>query len=138
MNTLMQDIRYGFRMLFKKPVFTGVAVLALALGVGANTAIFSVVNAVLLRPLPYAEPDRLVIMWEKGPTQDTSVSYPNFLDWRAQNQAFEQITGFRRESFNLVGAGEPERLAGRMVSARFFQTFGVPIFKGRDFPAEED
>jgi putative ABC transport system permease protein len=139
METLWQDIRYGFRMLFKKPGFTVVAVLALALGIGANTAIFSVVNAVLLRPLPYADPDRLVIMWEKAATQDTSVSYPNFLDWRAQNQAFEQIAAFRRSSFNLVGAGgEPERLAGRMVSASFFQTFGVPVLKGRDFPPEED
>ena len=138
MGTLMQDIRYGFRMLVKKPGFTVVAVLALALGVGANTAIFSVVNAVLLRPLPYAEPDRLVIMWERGATQDTSVAYPNYLDWRAQNQAFEQITAFRRSSFNLVGAGEPERLAGRMVTANFFQTLGVRLLKGRDFSPEED
>ena len=138
LGTLMQDIRYGFRMLVKKPGFTFVAVVALALGVGANTAIFSVVNAVLLRPLPYAEPDRLVIMWEKGATQDTSVAYPNYLDWRAQNQAFEQITAFRRSSFNLVGAGEPERLAGRMVTANFFQTLGVRLLKGRDFSPEED
>ena len=139
LGTLMQDIRYGFRMLVKKPGFTVVAVLALALGVGANTAIFSVVNAVLLRPLPYAEPDRLVIMWEKGATQDTSVAYPNYLDWRAQNQAFEQITAFRRSSFNLVGAGgEPERLAGRMVTANFFQTLGVRLLKGRDFSPDED
>ena len=137
-ETIWQDIRYGFRMLFKKPGFTVVAVLALGLGIGANTAIFSVVNAVLLRPLPYAEPDRLVILWEKGATQDTSVSYPNFLDWRAQNQVFEQITAFRRDSFNLIGAGEPERLAGRMVSASFFKTFGAHSLKGSDFPAEED
>jgi putative ABC transport system permease protein len=138
-ETLWQDVRYGFRMLWKSPGFTVVAVLALALGVGANTAIFSVVNAVLLRPLPYAEPERLVILWEKGATQDTSVSYPNFLDWRAQTQAFEQLAAFRRESFNLVGAGgEPERLAGRMVSASFFSTLGIRPFKGRDFPPEED
>src|SRR4051812_20763137 len=113
MDTLWQDLRYSFRMLWKSPGFTVIAILALALGIGANTAIFSVVNAVLLKPLPYKDPNRLAILWEKAATQDTSVSYPNFQDWREQNQSFEEITAFRRDSFNLIGAGEPERLAGR-------------------------
>lgn len=138
MGTLLQDFRYGLRMLVKSPGFTAVAVIALALGIGANTAIFSVVNAVLLRPLPYTDPSRLVIMWEKAATQDTSVSYPNFLDWREQNQSFQEITASRRDSFNLIGTGEPERLAGRLVSANFFHTFGAQLFRGTDFPVAED
>jgi putative ABC transport system permease protein len=138
MDTLWQDLRYSFRMLLKSPGFTAVAILALALGIGANTAIFSVVNAVLLRPLPYKDPNRLTILWEKAATQDTSVSYPNFQDWRDQNQSFEEIAAFRRASFNLTGAGEPERLAARMASASFFSMLGSKPFRGTDFPASED
>jgi putative ABC transport system permease protein len=138
MGTIWQDMRYALRMLLKSPGFTFVAVLALALGIGANSAIFSVVNAVLLRPLPFTEPDRLVILWEKTQTQDTSVSYPNFIDWRDQNTVFERITAFRRDSFNLPGAGEPERLAGRLVSGNFFETLGVQPFVGRGFVEQDD
>ena len=138
MGTLFQDLRYGLRMLIKSPGFTAVAVLALALGIGANSAIFSVVNAVLLRPLPYTDPDRLVILWEKAQMMDTSVAYPNFVDWQAQNQVFEQIAAYRRDSFNLTGAGEPERLSGRMMSASFFSTLGVKPLRGRDFTTEDD
>ncbi|HKS27516.1 MAG TPA: ABC transporter permease [Pyrinomonadaceae bacterium] len=138
METLWQDLRYSLRMLLKSPGFTLVAILALALGIGANTAIFSVVNAVLLRPLPYKDPDRLVIFWEKSATQDTSISYLNYQDWRDQNQSFEQMTAFRRDSFNMTGAGDPERLAGRMASASFFSTLGAKLFRGSDFPASED
>ncbi|HYO98620.1 MAG TPA: ABC transporter permease [Pyrinomonadaceae bacterium] len=138
MGTILQDLRYGFRMLLKSPAYTFVAVLALALGIGANSAIFSVVNAVLLRPLPFTEPERLVILWEKSETQDTSVAYPNFLDWRDENKTFEQITAYRRDSFNLTGAGEPERLAGRLVTGNFFATLGVRPFAGRDFVAGDD
>jgi putative ABC transport system permease protein len=138
MGTILQDLRYGFRMLLKSPGFTFVAVLALALGIGANSAIFSVVNAVLLRPLPFKEPSRLVILWEKNETQDSSVAYPNFLDWRDASKAFEQMTAYRRDSFNLTGAGEPERLAGRLVTGNFFSTLGVQPFAGRDFVAEDD
>ncbi|HLL70265.1 MAG TPA: ABC transporter permease [Pyrinomonadaceae bacterium] len=138
MGTILQDLRYGFRMLMKSPGFTFVAVVALALGIGANSAIFSVVNAVLLRPLPFKEPERLVILWEKSETQDTSVAYPNFLDWRDENKTFEQITAYRRDSFNLTGAGEPERLAGRLVTGNFFQTLGVQPSAGRDFVAQDD
>ncbi|HJR05986.1 MAG TPA: ABC transporter permease [Pyrinomonadaceae bacterium] len=138
MGTILQDLRYGFRMLLKSPGFTFVAVLALALGIGANSAIFSVVNAVLLRPLPFKEPERLVMLWERNETQDTSVAYPNFLDWRDESKAFEQMTAYRRDSFNLTGAGEPERLAGRLVTGNFFATLGVQPFAGRDFVAEDD
>src|SRR5215210_2040962 len=138
MNTYMKDLRYGLRMMLRNPGFTVVAVFVLALGIGANSVIFSVVNAVLLRPLPYADPDRLVIMWEKSATQDTSVSYPNFIDWRDQNQVFKHVAAFRRDSFNLIGAGEPERLSGRMISSSFFSTLGVKPMRGRDFAAEED
>ncbi|OLE54883.1 MAG: hypothetical protein AUG51_05970 [Acidobacteria bacterium 13_1_20CM_3_53_8] len=138
MGIFLQDLRYGLRMLVKSPGFTVVAVIALALGIGANTAIFSVVNAVLLRPLPYKEPNSLVILWDTTPKQDTSVSYPNFEDLRDQNRTFEQLAAFRRDSFNLTGVGEPERLSGRMVSGNFFQMLGARPLKGRDFTAEDD
>jgi putative ABC transport system permease protein len=138
MNDLLRDLRYGARMLWKKPGFTAVAIVTLALGIGANTALFSVVNAVLLRPLPYREPDRLVILWEQAATMQTSLAYLNFTDLRARNSVFETLTGFRRDSFNLTGAGDAERLNGRMVSAEFFATFGKPPARGRDFTAADD
>ncbi len=138
METLLQDLRFSGRMMLRSRAFTLVAIFALALGIGANSAIFSVVNAVLLRPLAYEEPDRLMILWEKARTQDTSVAYLNFVDWRDQNQSFSDLVAFRRESFNLTEAGEPERLSGRMVSAAFFRTFGASPAMGRDFLEEED
>jgi putative ABC transport system permease protein len=137
---LWNDLRYGARMLLKQPGFTLIAVLTLALGIGANTAIFSVVNAVLLRPFPYHAPERLVILLERGSTgTGFSPSYPNFVDWRAQNTVFEAISAVQqKESFNFTGAGEPERLSGRRVSAEFLATLGVKPVVGRDFRAEED
>ncbi len=138
METLWQDIKYGVRKLAKSPGFTVVALIALALGIGANTAIFSVVNAVLLRPLPYAQPERLVIFWETTPRMDTSVAYPNFVDIQSQATAFERMGASRRESFNMTGEGEAERLSGRMISANFFSTFGVPVHRGRDFTPDDD
>jgi putative ABC transport system permease protein len=138
MGTIWQDVSYALRMLLKNPSFTFVAVLALALGIGANSAIFSVINAVLLRPLPFKEPERLVILWEKTQTQDSSVAYPNFLDWREANTVFEQVTAYRRDSFNLTGAGEPERLAGSLVSGNFFETLGVQPLAGRNFVEQDD
>lgn len=139
-ETLWQDLRYGARMLVKAPVFTLIAVITLALGIGANTAIFSVVNAVLLRPFPYENPERLLILQESvsgGPGFPSS--YPNFADWRAQNKVCSSMAAVRtNESFNFAGAGEPERLQGRVVSAGFFSTLGVEPLLGRDFLAEED
>jgi len=138
---LWQDFRFGARMLVKQPGFTLIAVLTLALGIGANTAIFSIVNAVLLRPLAYQEPARLVIVQERGEGGGTgfSPSYPNFVDWRAQQTAFASIAAVRgNESFNFTGTGEPERLQGRLVSAEFLATLGIKPLVGRDFLAEED
>src|SRR5437016_1941701 len=136
----MNDLKFAFRQLLKNPGFTAIAVLTLALGIGANTAIFSIVNAVLLRPFPYQAPERLVIVQERvSAGGGFSPSYPNFVDWRAQNTTFDSIVAVRQnESFNLTGAGEPERLQGRLVSAEFFSTLGIKPLVGRDFLMEED
>src|SRR5256714_14199579 len=111
MESLLQDIRYGVRMLLKRPGFTVVAVLALALGIGANTVIFSVVNAILLNPLPYPHPDRLVMVWldnkRLGMDQDWH-PYANYADYRDQNTVFEKLAAFNDRRFNLTGVGEPE------------------------------
>ena len=118
MNTFWQDIRYGARMLIKNPGVTIIVIIALALGIGANTAIFSVVNAVLLRPLPYQESERLVFLNEKSPILDEmSISYPNFLDWREHNQSFEKIGVYNRGSYNLTGTGDAERIITTQMSA---------------------
>jgi predicted permease len=139
METLIQDIRYGARMLVKSRSLSAVAIIALMLGIGANTAIFSVVNAVLLRPLPYPRPERLVRIYEKSPQFDAqSISYPNFLDWRERNQSFEQIAAFRFEGVNLTGGDLPERIQGRLVSANFFSILGARPVLGRPFLPEED
>ncbi len=139
MRNFIQDVRYGIRMLLKSPGFTIVTILALALGIGANTAIFSVVNAVLLRPLPYSTAERLVILSEyTEQVQNMSVSYPNFTDWREQNQVFEQMAAFRGQGFTLTGAGEPERLTGNEVSANFFSVLGTTPHMGRSFAPDED
>src|SRR5437867_8825403 len=132
METLFQDLRYGFRMLLKRPGFTAVAVLALALGIGANSAIFSVVNTILLRPLPYQKPDQLVWVWDVQTQIDkTPASYPEYLDWRDQSRAFEQLSAFYRTNLNLTGAGEPERIQSARVSANFFTLLGVNPILGR-------
>ncbi|HKE58033.1 MAG TPA: ABC transporter permease, partial [Pyrinomonadaceae bacterium] len=137
LETLWQDLRYSGRLLFKHPGFTLVALLTLTLGIGANTAIFSIVNAVLLRPFPYQAPERLVIVGEGGP--GGTVSYPNFADWRDDRTLFEAASAVRpNESFNFAGAGEPERLQGRLVSQGFLTLLGVKPILGRDFLAEDD
>ncbi|HEY6186737.1 MAG TPA: ABC transporter permease [Pyrinomonadaceae bacterium] len=139
MATLWQDLRYGFRMLLKSPGFTAVTILALALGIGANSAIFSVVNAVLLKPLPFSTAERLVFISEwSQQVQNMSVSYPNFTDWRDQNRSFEQLAAFRGAGLILTGAGEPERLDGREVSASFFPVLGTNPALGRNFAPAED
>ena len=139
MNTLWQDIRFALRMLWKNWSMTAIVIVVLALGIGANTAIFSVINAVLLRPLPYADPDRLVRLSEDSPqVPQMSISYPNFLDWREQNRVFSGLAAVQFRSLNLTGANEPERLAGRAVSANFFDVLGVRPALGRGFAADED
>jgi putative ABC transport system permease protein len=139
MHTLWQDIRFAVRMLAKNWSVTAIIIIVLALGIGANTAIFSVVNAALLRPLPYAEPDRLVRLSEDSPqVPQMSISYPNFLDWREQNKVFSGIAALQFRSLNLTGKDEPERLAGRAVSAELFDVLGVKLAQGRSFVPDED
>ena len=139
MGSLLQDLRYGLRMLAKNPGFTTVAVLTLALGIGANTAVFSVVNGVLLRPLSYPEPDRLMMIHETSPQFDQmSVTYPNFQDWQRENRSFESIGAYRNDDFNFTGSGEAERVQGEMVSAEFFPVLGVKAEFGRAFSVQED
>src|SRR6266851_2020301 len=139
MHTLWQDIRFAVRMLLKNWSFIAIIVVVLALGIGANTAIFSVVNAALLRPLPYADPDRLVRLTEDSPNvPQMSISYPNFLDWREQNKVFSGIAAMQFRSLNLTGKDEPERLAGRAVSAELSDVLGIKPALGRSFSPEED
>src|SRR5712691_1060765 len=139
MHTLWQDIRFALRMLLKNWSVSAIIVVVLALGIGANTAIFSVVNAALLRPLPYADPDKLVRLTEDSPdVPQMSISYPNFLDWREQNKVFSGIAAMQFRSLNLTGTDEPERLAGRGVSAEFFDVLGIRPALGRSFASEED
>jgi putative ABC transport system permease protein len=126
-------------MALREPGFTALIVLVLALGIGANTAMFSVVDAVLLRPLPYKDSDRLVALWEKSnKMEEVSVAYPNFLDWQEQNRVIEQMAAFKRDNFNYTPGGDPERVPGSLVSADFFATLGVnPVF-GRAFTRDDD
>ncbi|HEY1264867.1 MAG TPA: ABC transporter permease, partial [Terriglobales bacterium] len=139
METLLQDVRYGIRMLRKSRAFTAVAVITLALGIGANTALFSVVNGVLLNPLPYPEADQLVSLYQKTSTfEQASIPYMNFLDWRKDNRTFASMATFRGDDFNLTGAGTAERLHGHMISAGYFAVLGVNPMAGREFRAEED
>src|ERR1044071_7633357 len=138
-STLWQDIRYGARMLLKNPGVTLIVIVALALGIGANSAIFSVVNAVLLRPLPYDHAEQLVFLNEKSPVLDEmSISYPNFTDWRAHNQTFEKMGVYNRGSYNLTGAGEAERIITAQMSADLFSVLRVNALYGRVFTNEED
>jgi predicted permease len=139
MQSLLQDLRYGLRMLAKSPSFTAIAILTLALGIGANTALFSVVNGVLLNALPFPAPDGLVALFtNKIHFERASISYPNFLDWQRENHTFASMAAFRPDDFNLTGAGEAEHLHGEMVSADFFSTLGVKPAVGRSFTPEED
>jgi putative ABC transport system permease protein len=138
---LWQDLRYGARMLLKQPGFTLIAMLTLALGIGANTAIFSVVNAVLLRPLPFWEAGQLMMLGTVDTREGdalSAVSYPNFVDWRAQSGSFERLAAFRSRSFTLTGGGEPLRLNGAVASAELFTLLEVAPTLGRSFRAEED
>ncbi|AGY60600.1 ABC transporter permease [Gloeobacter kilaueensis] len=141
LQVLQQDLRYGWRMLIKNPGFTAVAVLTLALGIGANTAIFSVVNAVLLRTLPYPEPEQLVQVFESQLQQGLekgAVSPPNYLDWRQQNRVFTNIAVYNTDQFSFKSGSQPERLNGAFISADFFKTLGVRPLLGRDLSPEEE
>jgi putative ABC transport system permease protein len=141
MENLLQDLRYAVRMLIKKPGFTVIVVAALALGIGANTAIFSIVNSILLRPLPYRDPDRLAMIWmdNKRMNVDQDIhSFANYLDYRDQNQVFEAIAAYSGISLNLVGVGEPERIIGSSATANLFEVLGVDPQKGRVFTADEE
>jgi len=139
METLLQDLRYGFRMLVKNPGFTAVAVVTLALGIGANTALFSVINGVLLSPLPFPEPDQLVTLHENKPNfEGGSLSYPNFLDWQKDNHTFSAMAVGRVYAFSLTGAGEAEQVGAELVSADYFPVLAVKPVMGRTFAPEED
>jgi putative ABC transport system permease protein len=136
---LWQDLRYGLRMMRKTPGFTVVALLTLALAIGLNTAVFSIVNAVLLRPLAYAQPERLVLLRdEQGAGEETPPSYPEFLDWRDQSTVLETAAAYFNVSYTLAGAGEPEQLWGQRVSSNLLTMLGVAPLVGRDFRPEED
>ncbi len=138
MNTLLQDFRYGLRMLLKNPGVAAVAILTLALGIGANTALFSVVNAVLLRPLTYRDPDRVVSLWENVPAHGRwRVSPANFHDWKKQTTLFENMAAYGGSTLSLTGNGEPEQLHGSRVSAGYFAVVGVEPSLGRSFSPEE-
>jgi predicted permease len=142
MRTLWQDLRYGARMLLKNPGFTLIAALTLALGIGANTAIFSVVNGVLLSSLPYPNPEQLAMVWCDNKRQgipDDITSYPNFVDWRDRNKTFQGMAGMTSGRNNLTGTGsEPEEISDANVSINFFQLLGVNPVLGRVFTAEEE
>jgi putative ABC transport system permease protein len=139
MGTVLQDLRYGVRVLRKHPAFTAVALFALALGIGANAAIFSIVNAVMLKPLPYQDADRLVMLSERHEQIPSRfISYPNFLDWRERNQVFEAMSTIRTWALTLTGEGEPQGLSAGMVSAEYFSVMRVSPLLGRDFTPTED
>src|SRR5579859_3333951 len=117
LSSIGQDIRYAFRMLAKSPAFAAIAILTLALGIGANTALFSVVNGVLLNPLPYPHPSQLVALYGKAPGYGQApVSYPNFLDWQRDTHSFSSIALYHNEDYNFTGTGEAERVSGYMIS----------------------
>jgi predicted permease len=134
-----QDLRYGLRMLSKSPGFAAIAILTLTLGIGANTALFSVVNGVLLNPLAYPQPEQLVAIYGKTPGFDEApISYPDFLDWQRDTHSFSSMAMYRNEDYNFTGKDEAERLSGYMISAGFFSTLGVKPILGRTFRSEED
>src|ERR1051325_9833956 len=143
MNALLQYLRYGVRVLLKGRTVTAVAIIALALGIGANTAIFSVVNALLFRSLPYKNPERLAMIWETNPEVQVGfdllpVSIAAFDDWRKQGESFEAVSILDSQRYAFTGAGTPERVAGVSTSASFFEVMGVAPILGRTYTDAED
>jgi predicted permease len=141
MEKFLIDLRYGFRMLIKNPGFTSIAIIALALGIGANSSIFSVINAVLLRPLPFKDSDRVVVVNETVRRETLEIrpaSYPDYKDWREQNTVFEEITSYAQQSLSLTDVSEPERIDAEIVSASYFPLLGIQASVGRTFLPEED
>ncbi|HYL98797.1 MAG TPA: ABC transporter permease, partial [Blastocatellia bacterium] len=139
MDGLIHDLRYGFRTLLKTPAFTIVAVLTLALGIGANAAIFSFVDGVLLKPLPYPDPDKILLIWEKPPGGERNgVSTLNYLDWHNQNKVFQYTAAVTGKPVSLSGTGQPERLNAQTVSASYFDILGIGAAVGRTFAPDED
>src|SRR5579863_4278972 len=139
LENLLQDLRCGARTLRKAPGFAAVAILTLALGIGVNTALFSVVNGVLLNPLPYAQPNQLVTIHESKANFATgSISWPNFRDWRDDNQTFSSMAIYRRNSFTMLGMGNAEQVPGMYISSDFFRVLGVQPVIGRTFLKGED
>src|SRR5215831_1637692 len=140
-ETVRQDVRFALRTLRKSPAFTIVAVLALAIGIGGNTAIFSLMDAVRARALPYRDPERLVVLWGnvvRARVERRGASYPDFLDWRAQAKRFEDMAAFDAQWLTLTGGDEPERMLTEFASAPYFSLLGVAPALGRTFGADED
>src|SRR5829696_6584090 len=139
LETLAQDIRYGLRMLAKHKAFTSVAVITLALGIGANTAIFSVVNELLLRPLPFRDPERIVMLWEVTPEgrHQNTTSRANFRSWRDQSTSYQNVAAFTDQRFNLTGDGEPEELSVQFATPELFKVLGVEPLIGRTLLPED-
>jgi ABC-type antimicrobial peptide transport system permease subunit len=140
MDTTLKDIRFAARSLLKRPGFSVIVVLTLALGIGANAAVFSVINAVLLRPLPYRDVDRVVTLWQnntKAGNSRNEVSPANFLDWKEQSSSSETLAGIEPSGFTLVGDGEPERISAWLVTSGFFQVAGTDALLGRTFTDED-
>src|SRR5687768_9572077 len=143
MDSLFKDVRFALRSLLRRPAFTAIAVITLALGIGANTAIFSVVHGVLLQPLPYPESEQLVSLRQSNVTispaqPDAQIAPGNFLEWQRQNTSFASLAAYRTVSYNLTGDGNPERLLAGRVSFGLFKLLGAQPVLGRDFLAEED
>src|SRR5271170_7215934 len=139
MTTLSQDLRYAMRMFLKSPGFAAIAVITLALGISANSTLFSVVNGVLLNPLPYPHSEQLVTVYGKTPGFDQGpVVYLNFLDWQRATQTFSSMAMYRNQDYNVTGSAEAERLSGYMISAGFLSTLGVQPVLGRTFRSDDD
>ena len=137
MGTLLGNLRYSFRMLRKHPGLTAAVVLTLMLGIGATTAIYTVVYAVLLAPLPYPHPEQLVMIWSKVSGHNNALSAGDFLDWKEQSKSFQQLAAWTGGSFNLATAEQPEQIAGKRATPGWFAMQGIPFLMGRDFLPQE-